>query len=64
MILPYYDCPVLNWLPVVEKDFGQERFLADEPNKLFASGDFSKVKVMVGVTADEFIMPVPRKVTE
>lgn len=57
MIFPYFHCPVMTWLPVVEQDFGQERFLAEQPNKLFEIGNFSKVNVMIGVTADEFAIP-------
>lgn len=51
------------WAPVVERDFGQERFLTDEPNTLLQSGNFSKVNVMVGITADEFISPVRSEFT-
>lgn len=58
MIFQFFKCPVMSWLPVVEPNFGQERFLADEPNDLWRSGNFSKVNVMTGVTADEFIQPV------
>lgn len=58
MIFAFFKCPVMSWLPVVELDLGQERFLADEPNDLWRSGNFSKVNVMTGVTADEFIQPV------
>lgn len=49
------------WLPVVEHDFGQERFFTDDPNNLFKSGKFNKVPVIVGITTDEFISPVVRK---
>ena len=48
----------MTWLPVVEPDLGQERFFTDEPNKLLRNGNFAKVNVMIGVTADEFISPV------
>lgn len=47
----------MSWLPVVEQDLGQERFLTDEPNVLFAAGNFSKANVMIGVTTDEFSSP-------
>lgn len=54
----YFHCPIMTWIPVVEtENFGQERFLIDEPNKLFLSGNSSKVNVIAGVTADEFIEP-------
>lgn len=57
MMFPFLNCPVMTWLPVVEQDLGQERFLINEPNVLFAAGNFSKVNVMIGVTADEFSSP-------
>ena len=49
------------WLPVVEHNFGQERFFTADPNKLFESGKFNRVPVIVGITADEFISPVVRE---
>lgn len=58
MALPFFACPIMNWQPVVEPDFGQERFLTDEPNVLFSNGNFSRVPVIVGITADEFISPI------
>jgi len=55
-------CSPVPWKPVVEPDFGQDRFLTDQPNKLFANGNFSHdIKVLIGITADEFISPVPGK---
>lgn len=57
MTFPFFSCPVMSWLPVVEPDLGQERFMVDEPNNLWRSGNFSRVNVMTGVTADEFIQP-------
>lgn len=49
--------PVLIWLPVVELDFGQERFLTDDPTKLFSLGEFARVPVIAGVTKYEFLYP-------
>lgn len=49
--------PILLWMPVVEPDFGQERFLTDDPNKLFLSGRFHRVPVMAGITEYEFLSP-------
>lgn len=46
----------MTWLPVVEL-LGDEKFLTDDPNTLFRDGNFSRVNVMTGVTADEFISP-------
>lgn len=61
MVFPYFHCPVITWAPVVEPDHGQERFLIDEPNRLFEEGKFARVNVMVGITADEFVLPVAGK---
>jgi acetylcholinesterase len=47
------DNPAILWNVVVEPDFGQERFLTDDPNKLLAKGAFAKVPVLVGITKDE-----------
>jgi carboxylesterase type B len=41
-------------MPVVEDDFGQERFLSQDPSEIFRSGDFNKVPVIVGRTENEF----------
>lgn len=57
MIFPFFNCPVMSWLPVVETNLGQDRFMVAEPNDLWRSGNFSRVNVMTGVTADEFIQP-------
>ena len=42
---------------MIEKDFGQERFLIDDPIKLFREGNFHKVPVIAGITENEFIDP-------
>lgn len=49
--------PVLLWLPVVELDFGQERFLSDDPSVLFSLGRFERVPVLSGITKYEFLYP-------
>lgn len=49
--------PVLLWSPVVEPDFGQERFLIDNPTRLFRAGKFQRVPVMAGITEFEFVSP-------
>lgn len=49
--------PILIWLPVVELDFGQERFLTDDPTKLFSLGKFARVPVIAGVTKYELLFP-------
>lgn len=46
--------PVLIWSPVIEKDFGQPRFLTAHPITLIQNGDFHKVPFITGVTTDEF----------
>lgn len=51
--------PIVIWYPVVEPDFGQERFLTDDPAKLFASGNFSRVPIITGITQDEFVGAAP-----
>jgi acetylcholinesterase len=51
----------LTWLPVIESDLGQERFLVEDPNESFRAGRFEKVNVMIGLTADEFIAPAESK---
>lgn len=53
----FLNCPVMTWLPVIEGDYGQDRFLVEDPNESFRVGRFQKVNVLVGVTADEFISP-------
>lgn len=49
--------PVLLWKPVIEPDFGQERFLAQDPTLSFQSGRFQRVPVLGGITKDEFVNP-------
>ncbi|XP_055854089.1 juvenile hormone esterase-like [Episyrphus balteatus] len=46
--------PMLNWRPVIEKDFGQERFLTDDPVAALEQGNFQKIPLIVGMTKDEF----------
>uniref|UniRef100_A0A1B6L422 Carboxylic ester hydrolase n=1 Tax=Graphocephala atropunctata TaxID=36148 RepID=A0A1B6L422_9HEMI len=40
--------------PVVEKQGGENRFLRDDPVKLFQSGQFAQVPLITGITRDEF----------
>lgn len=49
--------PILLFKPVLEPDFGQERFLIDDPTCLIKNGQFEKVNVMAGLTEYEFIHP-------
>ena len=46
-------CQILYWLPVIEDDFGQERFLVEDPTKSFRSGNFNRVPVIAGRTEYE-----------
>lgn len=41
------------WSPVIEDDFGQERFLTAHPVHCLLNDDFVKVPVMSGLTTDE-----------
>lgn len=47
--------PIILWKPVVEKDFGQERFLPDDPTQLLQRGDFARVPIITGITEHEFV---------
>lgn len=49
--------PLLLWKPVVEYDFGQERFLTEDPTKLFQKGLVARVPVLAGITAHGFLQP-------
>lgn len=49
--------PLILWKPVVERDFGQERFLTEDPVKSYQNGDFMKIPVITGMTKDEFVGP-------
>ncbi|KAF5306930.1 hypothetical protein FQA39_LY00160 [Lamprigera yunnana] len=46
--------PILIWMPVIETDFGQERFLIEHPIKTVLDGNFAKIPFMTGVTTEEF----------
>ncbi|EFA08586.1 juvenile hormone esterase-like [Tribolium castaneum] len=54
MFLEFGDDPVVIWGPVIEGDFGQERFLTAHPIELIQKGEFAKVPIILGVTTDEF----------
>lgn len=49
--------PIMLWTPVVEHDFGQERFLTDNPTKLYRLGRFARIPIMAGITKYEFMNP-------
>lgn len=45
--------PIILWKPVVERDFGQERFLPDDPTDLLRRGEFPIIPIMTGLTEFE-----------
>ncbi|KAK4874277.1 hypothetical protein RN001_013637 [Aquatica leii] len=46
--------PVLVWMPVIELDYGQERFFTEHPITSALKGNFAKVPFMTGITTEEF----------
>ncbi|XP_037051706.1 esterase FE4-like [Bradysia coprophila] len=46
--------PTLLWIPVVEPDFGQERFLVEDPTLSFYEGRFQKIPIISGIIKLEF----------
>lgn len=57
MRIGVFPCLVLAWTPLIEEDFGQERFLTDDPSALFRKGNFSRVNTITGITDNEFVWP-------
>lgn len=55
--------PVLLWTPVIERDFGQERFLTENPTLTYIQGRFAQVPVITGMTELEFAGPAIRKIS-
>ena len=49
------------WRPVIEKDFGQERFLSQHPDEVFKDPKVPKKPVMIGITEDEMTYYVTGK---
>ncbi|KAF2903952.1 hypothetical protein ILUMI_02214 [Ignelater luminosus] len=47
--------PQFIWEPVIEPDFGQERFLVESPFTSVQCGRIADVPVMTGITSDELI---------
>jgi carboxylesterase type B len=47
------DNPAFIWNAVIEPDFGQDRFLTENPHTLLAKGAYEKVPVLTGITKDE-----------
>ncbi|KAL9898541.1 juvenile hormone esterase-like [Glossina fuscipes fuscipes] len=50
----YAGKPIYNWMPVIETDFGQERFIAEDPYKIMEKGAINKVPLIIGITEYEF----------
>ncbi|CAH1958123.1 unnamed protein product [Acanthoscelides obtectus] len=46
--------PILIWYPVIEDDFGQERFLTEHPMRSIMAGKFQKLPLITGITEFEF----------
>lgn len=46
--------PLVLWGPVIEPDFGQQRFLVESPTDSFLRENFSKVVTMAGMVKSEF----------
>lgn len=44
---------------MIEKDFGQERFLSQKPDEVFSNPNISAKSVMIGITQDEMTYLVP-----
>lgn len=55
------ECEMMTWFMVVEDDFGQERYFSEDPMKQLNSGNFTKVPMLLGRTAVEFVDPVEGK---
>lgn len=53
--------PIYNWFPVVEADFGQERFLTEDPYKTMMSGNINKVPLIIGLAEYELYFFAYRK---
>jgi hypothetical protein len=43
----YPECEIVIWMPVVEQDFGQERFFFEQPVELFGKGTFNKLLLLL-----------------
>lgn len=46
--------PMQSWYAVIEDDFGQERFLVEDPIVSLRDGRFNRVPILTGVTSYEF----------
>lgn len=55
--------PIIPFTPVIERDFGQDQFLVEDPTVLFQMGLFEQVPVMTGATKNELVFPGLREMT-
>lgn len=55
--------PSYLFLPVIERDFGQERFLTEDPINQFQLGRFEHVPLMAGIIKNELAFVVKREIT-
>ncbi|CAH1958125.1 unnamed protein product [Acanthoscelides obtectus] len=46
--------PILIWYPVIEEDFGQQRYLTEHPMRSIINGNFQNVPLITGQTEFEF----------
>lgn len=49
--------PIILYKPVIERDFGQERFLTQHPSCGIRQGKFQRVNILTGLTQYEFLNP-------
>jgi hypothetical protein len=53
------------WLPVIENDFNQTKFLSRSPFEILRDNpgnNFKDVQIMIGITAHEMIYAAPCKI--
>lgn len=55
-------CPSELYTPVIERDFGQERFLIEDPLQSLRLGKFARVPVIIGIVENELVYSIPRKI--
>lgn len=48
-----HDNPIILWTAVVEADFGQERFIIEDPYEALLVGKYMQIPIMIGVTSNE-----------
>lgn len=49
--------PIIVFKPIIEQDFGQERFLTNDPTCLIEDGQFEPIEILTGITEYEFVFP-------